>query len=87
MLITMTVLAVFAALVLAASAGYVCGRRAASAPATWRRRTSRVALSRRAVDLLVLVAVRRIRLRMLASLGLRRSSVTRMWVRRWHVNA
>jgi hypothetical protein len=91
MLITMTVLAAFAALALAMSAGYYCGRRAGSAPATWKKRTSRVALGKRTVNLLVLVAARRFRRRMrgepmveligprmLASLGLLRGSVTRM---------
>ncbi len=88
MLITMTVLAVFAALVSAMSAGYYCGRRAGSPPSTWKKRTSRVALGKRAVHLLVLVAARRFRrrlradpvveligLRMLAPLGLLRGSV------------
>ena len=91
MLITMTVLAVFAALVLAMSAGYYCGRRAGSPRSTWKKRTSRVALGKRTVNLLVLVAARRFRRRlraepmveligprMLASLGLLRGSVTRM---------
>jgi hypothetical protein len=92
MLITMTVLAAFAALALAMSAGYYCGRRAASARPTWKKRTSRVSLGKQTVDLVVSVAARRIRrrlrsepavvellgLRMLASLGLLRGSVTRM---------
>jgi hypothetical protein len=91
MLITMTVLAAFAALALAMSAGYYCGRRAGSPSATWKKRTSRVALGKRTVNLLVLVAARRFRRRMraepmveligprmLASLGLLRGSVTRM---------
>jgi hypothetical protein len=91
MLITMTVLAGFAALALAMSAGYYCGRHTGSAPSTWKKRTSRVALGKRTVNLLVLVAARRFRRRlraepmveliwprMLASLGLMRGSVTRM---------
>jgi len=91
MLITMMVLAALAALALAMSAGYYCGRRASSPPPTWRKRTSRVALGKRTVNLLVLVAARRFRRRlraapmveligprMLASLGLLRGSVTRM---------
>ena len=87
MLITMTVLAVFAALALAMSVGYYCGWRAGSAPSTWKKRTSRVALGRRAVNLVVLVAARRIErrfraglfgLRILAPLGLLRGSVTRV---------
>jgi hypothetical protein len=91
MLITMTVLAAFAALALATSAGYYCGRRAGSARSTWKKRTSRVALGKQTVNLVVAVAARRIRrrlrsepvaellgLRMLASLGLSRGSATRM---------
>ena len=91
MLITMTVLAAFAALALAMAAGYYCGRRGGSPPSTWKKRTSRVALGKRTVHLLVLVAARRFRRRlraepmveligprMLASLGLLRGSVTRM---------
>ena len=91
MLITMTVLAAFAALALAMSVGYWCGRRAGSAPSTWKKRTSRMALGRRAVNLGALVAARRIErrlrgepmvelfgLRMLAPLELLRGSVTRM---------
>jgi hypothetical protein len=85
MLITMTVLAAFAALALAMSAGYYCGRRAGRTPSTWKKRTSRVALGRRAVNLAALVAARRIErqfrtgpLRVLAPLGLLRGSVTRM---------
>ena len=85
MLITMTVLAAFAALALATSVGYYCGRRAGCAPSTWKKRTSRVALGRRAVNLAVLVAARRIErrfrtgpLRVLAPLGLLHGSVTRM---------
>jgi len=86
MLNTMTVLAAFAALALAMSAGYYCGRRARCTPSPWKKRTTRMALGRRAVNLVVLVAARRIErrfraepivLRMLAPLGLLRGSVTR----------
>jgi len=85
MLNTMTVLAAFAALALATSAGYYWGRRARCTPSPWKKRTSRMALGRRAVNLVVLVAARRIErrlrtgpLRVLAPLGLLRGSVTRM---------
>ncbi len=85
MLITMTVLAAVAALASAMSVGYCCGRRAGRTPSTWKKRTSRMALGRRAVNLAVLVAARRIErrfrtgpLRVLAALGLLRGSVTRM---------
>jgi hypothetical protein len=59
MLITMTVFAALAALALAMSVGYYLGWRAASAPLTWKKRTSRVALGRRAVNLVALIAARR----------------------------
>ena len=85
MLNTMTVFAAFAALALATSAGYYWGRRARCTPSPWKKRTSRMALGRRAVNLMVLVAARRIErrlrtgpLRILAPLGLLRGSVTRM---------
>ena len=87
----MTVLAAFAALTMATCIGFYFGRRAGSTPSTWKKRTSRIALGRRAANLLVLVAARRIRqrlrpepmvelvgLRILAPLDLLRGSVTRM---------
>jgi hypothetical protein len=87
----MTVLAAFAALTMATCVGYYFGRRAGSTPSTWKKRTSRIALGRRAANLLVLVAARRIRqqlrhepmvemfgLRILAPLDLLRGSVSRM---------
>jgi hypothetical protein len=92
MLITMTMLAAFAALALAMSAGYYCGRRAGPVSLTWKKRTSRLSLGRQTVDLLLSVAARRIRrrlrsdpvvklvgLRMLASLGILRGGVS--WMR------
>jgi hypothetical protein len=60
-LIFMTALAVISALVTALCIGYHFGRRARSTPSTWRKRTSRVALSKLAVSLLVLMTMRRIR--------------------------
>src|ERR1700684_1654807 len=90
-LIIMTVFAAFAALTMATCVGFCFGRQTRSAPSTWKKRTSRIALGRRAADLLVLVAARRIRqrlrpepmvellgLRILAPLDLLRGSVTRM---------
>jgi hypothetical protein len=87
----MTVSTAIAALAMAACVGYYFGRRAGSTPSTWTKRTSRIALGRRAANLLVLVAARRIRrrfraepvvelygLRILAPLDLLRGSVTRM---------
>jgi hypothetical protein len=91
MLITMTVLAALAALALAMSVGYCCGRRTGSAPSSWKKRTSRVALGRRTVNLVLLLAARRIErrvravpavelfgLRIPAPFGLLRGSVSRM---------
>jgi hypothetical protein len=85
----MTVFAAFAAMTMAMCVGYYLGRRTGSTPTTWKKRTSRIALGRRAANLLVLVAARRIRqrlrpmvelfgMRILAPLDLLRGSVTRM---------
>jgi hypothetical protein len=62
----MTAPAVISALVTALCIGYHFGRRAGSTPSTWRKRTSRVALSKLAASLLVLMTVRRIRQSFLA---------------------
>ncbi|OBI39790.1 hypothetical protein A5708_03065 [Mycobacterium colombiense] len=59
----MTVFAVIAALAAAACIGYYFGRRAASAPPSWKKRTSRVALSRQAINLLAMITARRIQQR------------------------
>jgi len=55
--------AALAALTMATCCGYYLGRRAGSTPSTWKKRTSRTALGRRAVSLLMLVTARRIRRR------------------------
>ncbi len=57
----MTVLAGIAALAMATCVGYYFGRRVGSAPSTWKTRTSRIALGRLAISLLVLLTARRIR--------------------------
>ncbi|MBV8786588.1 MAG: hypothetical protein JOZ00_07850 [Mycobacterium sp.] len=57
----MAPLAMMCALVMALCLGYWLGRRAGSTPLTWKRRTSRIALGRLAVNLLVLLTARRIR--------------------------
>jgi hypothetical protein len=62
----MTVLAVICALVTALCIGYHVGRRAGATPSTWKKRTSRVALGRLAISLLVLMTARRIRQSFLA---------------------
>jgi hypothetical protein len=55
--------AAIAALTMATCGGYYLGRRAGSRPTTWKRRTSRTALGRRAISLLLLVTARRVRRR------------------------
>ncbi len=57
----MTVLAGLAALAAATCVGYYLGLRVSAAPSTWKRRTSRIALGRLAISLLVLLTARRIR--------------------------
>jgi len=86
----MTVFAGIAALAMATCVGYYFGRRAGSAPSTWKKRTSRITLGRLAISLLVLLTARRIRrslrpaqifavwgLRLIAPLELVRGSVAR----------
>lgn len=77
----MTVIAVIAALAIATCLGYYVGRRAASTPPSWKRRTSRIALSKQAINLLAMITARRIQQRLraersvsatAASYGLRR---------------
>ena len=58
-----TVIAVIAALAIAACVGYHFGRRAASTPPSWRKRTSRIALSRQALNLIAMITARRIQQR------------------------
>jgi hypothetical protein len=57
----MTEVAVMAALVTALCIGYHFGRRAGSTPSTWKQRTSRVAVGRLVINLLVLMTARRVR--------------------------
>jgi hypothetical protein len=89
----MTVLAGIAALALATCVGYYLGRRTGSKPQTWKRRTSRLALGRLGVSLLVLLTARRVQRsfradrmlrdalwgpKLIAPLGLLRGSVARI---------
>lgn len=72
-----------AALAMAACVGYYFGRRAGSTPPSWKKRTSRIALGRLAISLLVAMTARRVRHRlrsagMLAPLVLLRGSVARI---------
>lgn len=57
----MTVLAAIAALAAASCLGYYCGRRVGSTRSTWKKRTSRIALGRLVISLLVVLSARRIR--------------------------
>lgn len=78
----MTTLAAIAALAMAMGVGYYFGRRAESTPPSWKRRTSRVALGRLAISLLVLLTARRAMTlwgpRFVVPLGLLRGSVARI---------
>ena len=56
----MTALAVISALMTALWIGYHFGRRAGTTPPTWKQRTSRMALGKRAIGLVVLITARRI---------------------------
>jgi hypothetical protein len=55
------VFAGIAAIAMATCGGYYFGRRAGSTPPTWKKRTSRIALGKLAINLLVLMTARRIR--------------------------
>jgi CHASE2 domain-containing sensor protein len=57
----MALLALICALATATAIGYYVGRRAGSTPSTWKKRTSRIALSRLVISLLVLMTARRVR--------------------------
>lgn len=59
----MTVIAAIAALATATCIGYYLGRRAASTPPSWKKRTSRLALGRQAFTLLAMITARRIQQR------------------------
>jgi hypothetical protein len=65
----MTALALICALGTALCGGYFLGRCAGSKPSSWKSRTSRVALGRLAINLLVLMTARRIRHRLRAVRG------------------
>jgi hypothetical protein len=56
----MTAIAVVSALVTSLCIGYQFGRRAGSTPPTWKQRTSRAALGKLAISLIVLMTARRI---------------------------
>jgi hypothetical protein len=52
--------AVVCALATATCTGYYLGRRTGSRPSTWKKRTSRIALGKQAMSLLVLMTARRV---------------------------
>ncbi len=56
----MTPIAVIFVALAALCTGYHFGRRAGSTPATWRKRTSRAALARAALSLILLMSARRV---------------------------
>jgi hypothetical protein len=58
----MAVFALLCALAIATLIGYYLGRRAGSSSPSWKKRTSRIALGRLAINLLVLMAARRLRI-------------------------
>lgn len=67
----MAVFAMICALATATWAGYYVGRRASSPRPSWRKRTSRIALGRLVISLLVLMTARRVRQRFVAERLLR----------------
>lgn len=90
-LIVMAVFALVCALATATLIGYYFGRRAGSSRSSWKKRTSRIALGRLAMSLLVLMTARRVRhgfraervlgvwrLRTIAPLDVLRGGVARM---------
>lgn len=56
----MTPIAVICVVVTSLCIGYHFGRRAGSTPPTWKKRTSRAALGRAAISLIVLLIARRV---------------------------
>ncbi|OBI14909.1 hypothetical protein A5712_29735 [Mycobacterium sp. E2327] len=75
----MAVLALLCALATATCIGYYLGRRAGSRPPTWKQRTSRVALGKLAISLLVAVTARRIlRLRTVGPVDILRAGMARI---------
>jgi hypothetical protein len=58
---TMAVFAVMCALAMATWVGYYAGRHAGASRPSWKRRTSRIALGRLVISLLVAMTARRIR--------------------------
>ena len=88
----MTVIAAICALATAICVGYYVGRRAGSTRPSWKKRTSRIALGKLAINLLAMITARRLQQslrpermfsgrrgpRLIAPLELLRGSVVRM---------
>jgi hypothetical protein len=66
----MTPIAVICVVITALCIGYHFGRRAGSTPSTWKRRTSRAALGRVAMSVIVLMIARRVQRNFLAKRAL-----------------
>ncbi len=66
----MTPIVVICVVVAALCIGYHFGRRAGSTPSTWKKRTSRAALGRVAISLIVLMIARRVQRNFLAKRAL-----------------
>jgi hypothetical protein len=73
----MTPIAVICAVVTALCVGYHFGRRTGSTPSTWKKRTSRAALGRAALSLILLMIARRGRRSFLAKHAL--YNTVRVW--------
>lgn len=75
----MAVLALLCALATATCVGYYLGRRAGSRPPTWKQRTSRIALGRLTLSLLVAMTARRVlKLRTVGPVDVLRAGVVRI---------
>jgi hypothetical protein len=75
----MAVFALLCALATAALIGYYLGRSAGSRPPTWKQRTSRIALGRLAISLLMVITARRVRrMRTVGPVGILRAGVARI---------
>jgi hypothetical protein len=73
----MTPIAVICVVVTALCIGYHFGRRAGSTPSNWKKRTSRAALGRVAISLIVLMIARRVQRNLLAKRAL--SKAVSIW--------
>ena len=77
----MTPIAVICAVVTALCVGYQLGRRAGSTPSTWKKRTSRAALGRAALSLILVMIARRVQRNFLAKHAL--SNAVGVWAQKF----